>query len=200
MMKRLARFVLGLGAAGLAAACLWSLAEGGGGSSGFSVPPLMGIGKVADTVAVNAIAPGEIDTTGAVTTTGCDRMLLVGLFDGDSCAYWVDYSADGTVWYNNKDSSFVNGTPTAVGSWYTWSTPPDTAWITDSTWSAITRDRIDGTPTAKVRYQLVQAITIGAVSVPTFRSFMYDYVRLRIHNIDTADTMRSNVWTIRCED
>jgi hypothetical protein len=163
------------------------------------MPTKITIGKVPDTTSTSAIAPGEIDTTAAIAVTGCDRILLVRYFDGGSSAYAIDYSPNGTDWMTYKDSTFVNGTPTAVGSWYTWA-PPDTAWDSDTTWTAITRDRIDGTPGLKVWHQFAHLVTVGSLSAPSYRSFMFDLLRLRIWNTDTADTMRSNDWSIRCEN
>lgn len=201
-MRRLMRVVQMAVVVAIAGAALYGLAfdaYGGGGSAGFNLPTRIGVGKIADTISTASIAPGEIDTTAAVQTTGCDRMLLTGFFDGDSMTYAIQYSPDAVTWSDYRTATLINGTPTAVGSWYTWAAP-DTAWITDSTWSAITSERIDGTPGLKLWHQFVHAAIVGTDTTAYYGDFMYDYIRLILNNTDTIDTLRSNAWYLRCDN
>jgi len=201
-MKRLAGILL-VGAAWVSLACLMvftsARVEAGGGTGRLVVESQGFIGKVPDSTATASLAPGMSDTSSAVSTLGCDKLVLIGLADGDSFAYYIDYSPDGTNWLSYRDSTFVDGVPTADSLWFSWG-DPDTAWTSDTTWSAITRERFEGTPGLKVWHQFVHTATADTNYTVHYGDFVFDYVRLRLLNLDVTDTLRSNDWQIRCKD
>lgn len=122
-----------------------------------------------------ATSPGKDggkDTTATADVRACDKIAVTVFGSGDSLAYWVDYTMDGTNWTNLIDSTFVNAAESA-------DFPPTTA-----SWNTIVTNQF---------VHIASGTNLGV----TWRDWMIPKLRVRLQNADVLDTLinaRVRVW------
>jgi len=120
--------------------------------------------------------PAGKDTTDAVDTRRCDLLSMAWFGSGDSLAYWVQYTIDGTNWLSLADSTFVNAAESA-------DYPPTTA-----SWNTI------------VYKQFNHIATSGVSSTVHLDGWMLPQVRAIVQNADLSDTLFNSRIRFICGD
>ena len=171
MSKRLARVVLGLVAAGLAVASLWSLtgtvdiARAEDKQGGYQDSCMVVMGDSTSYTVCDFVLPAAFDTSETFDVRSYDVIAVRGIGSGDSLAYWIDYNLDDSYWTNLVDSTFVNSTEESTF-------PP-----TSSTQRILFNN------------QLIHDQVIGTAHGPTYRNWLISNLRVRVQNIDVSDTL-----------
>jgi hypothetical protein len=218
MSKRLSRVVAPLVTALIVGACVASWV---GGSTNYMSeksdqnPSIAVSGDSNSYTLYNALLPcPRHDTTGTAgdlyqadcaetlvfNVGSCDKIAVFGRWDGDSVAYWIDYSFDGQTWTNYLDSTFVNGTPSR-------------------TWTPVRSDGAQKVWTQLDHFESTLATTAAPDTV--LDSFLWRSMRIRMLNMDSdsayvdsagagqtaeyiyntaADTVINIEWTVQCRE
>jgi hypothetical protein len=114
-MNRLMQVVQMAVVVAIAGAALYGLAYGWD-DSAFKIAGKGSLGKLADSLGVDWIAPGEIDTSIAVDVRRCDKMTMYGYYAGDSCSWTLQSSLDGVHWANYASAATVNTDPAVAAA------------------------------------------------------------------------------------
>lgn len=123
------------------------------------------VGDSASYTICDFVLPGAADTSETFDVRRWDAIMIHGYGNGDSMAYYIDYSYDDGLWTNLQDSTFVNATELTTF-------PP-----TSATWKVL------------FSKQLAHTATVSTNNTVHFDNWLLSKLRIRLLNADITDTL-----------